>query len=271
MRRNTFLLPTSVLFLLLSVQCHKEPRDSPDSIIDLVISNYGGIDTCSVVLYDSPVDYIRLVHNKEIITTGRGGVVTLPLDVDDDGTADFEFRLDSWSQMSGTGWSKASVKGIHGTFEFNTSSSQDTTFQSDSFQPQDGSSWNKKVAVIDTRTISCRRLKDQDSILSIGKISRANYFRDGDLKSPTGEWSREEVFFHNESIHSSLQYDLRQNTDTIWFLRYNWKEINDCHSFPADTVCIWIRYAIDGSFRTGFIRLHAVPGQISVLESEIQK
>jgi len=92
-----------------------------------------------------------------------------------------------------------------------------------------------------------------------------------DLKSPKDGWTREEVFFHNVNIQSTLMYEQRQNTDTIWFLKYNWKEINDCHYFPADTVYMWIRYSGDGLFKTVWIWLVAVPGHISILESAIMK
>lgn len=257
--------------LLALLQCQKGLDDQPVGPIEGTLLAFSSVDTGNVFISKEEVPVIRIFHNQEIVSTGRGGEFVLPIDVDGDEIPDFEFRLDSWFQMSGDGWSKASVAGIHGTFELNVFTTQDTTFQSDNYLARDGSYWNKKVAVIDTRTYSCRRMKETDLIFKKEITRHVSHYETAELKNPTSEWTSEEVFFRNSRSHSSFLYDQKQNADTIWFLQNDPIEINDCHVFPSYMTFIWIRYSVDGFVKPGWIKLIAEPGHITILESEILK
>lgn len=270
---KNFLLVFATLFFLIPLTCcNKEPVGPEPKTIDLTISGKGTVDTGAVMASDQQVSYIRLIHNKEIKSIGRGGVFTLPLDVDADGTQDFEFKIDSWSQLSGAGWSWGSVTGVHGTFGVNTYETIDTTYLSSTFRIQDGSYWGKKIAVIRTVTESCRRLTETDTVQEVDTTSRITHFASGDSKNPTSGWSREgeEVMFWNSRWYGIGLWEDRQNADTIWFTTRG-EVVRDCHQFPADTANIWIRYMVDGAVKPGWIRVIVNAGQITVLESEIQE
>lgn len=214
--------------------------------------------------------YIRVIQNKELATIGRGGIYTLDLDVEGDGTADYQFKLDSWSQLSGAGWSRGSITGIHGTYEVNGYSVMDTTFLSKKWSVQDGAYWGMKIAVIRTETESCRRISEADSILQIESINRISRF-DNELTSGPGSlWTSGELCFWNSRGYGIGLWEEKRNADTVWFMTRG-NKVTNCHNFPSDTSCIGIRYSKGNTYKTGWIKLILSKGKFTILESGIME
>ena len=217
-----------------------------------------------------PGHTFHLTHNEEVKVTGRGGLITLPMDLDGDGNNDLEFKLDAWSLMGGGGWSNASINCINKAFSISTFVTQDTSWQSDAFTNADGSYWSRKVAVEITRTFSCRRLSETDSILNTRETVRIKNYDYCGKVNQDGDWTTDEVFLYRYNYTNSFGlHEVTRNTDTIWLIGY--KDIQDCHPLPTDTTYIGIRKTGKNTYKSGWIKISVKDGIIKVLESVIQK
>ncbi len=212
---------------------------------------------------------IHLVHNREISITGRGGENSMSLDFDGDGNGDFEFRLDAWSQLSGGGWSNASIYCLNGTYDLNTYTKQDTTWQSDTTLYRDGSYWSSKIAAMITRTVSCRQLHFNDSPLSINHTVRIKSYPFCGKQDAKGEWSKGETFLYKFTfVNEYWLSEIARNADTVWLM--NQKRIQDCNLFPYDTTYIGFRKSESGKTFRGWAKVLVKPWTIKVFESEVQ-
>jgi hypothetical protein len=217
-----------------------------------------------------PGSTIHLKQNQVLELTGRGGQLSMPVDIDGDSAADLEFKLDAWSQMGGGGWSWASVNCINGAFGVNTYVTRDTAWQSDALSYRDGSYWGPKLGVIITRTFSCRQLTVKDSILRTRETIRMKNYPVSDRANPSGEWTSPEVYFYNFGYTNSFGlHEIKKNADTVWLIEY--KDVVNCHLFPSDTTYISVRKSDGNEFKSGWVRLAVESRKITVLESEIQK
>jgi len=214
--------------------------------------------------------YRRIIHNKELVSVGRGGLFTQDLDVDGDGTSDYQFKIDSWSQLSGAGWSTGSITGIHGTFGVNAFTIPDTTFLSKKWQVLDGAYWGKKIAIIRTDTESCRRISDKDTVLVVDSIDRITPFGQEELLDTGPLWTTNELFFWNSRGYGMGLWEERSNADSVWLMTRG-NKIDHCHDFPPDTSYIGIRYYNGNQIKSGWIRVLVKTGRILILDTGIME
>lgn len=240
----------------LSFSCTRDPESDPD----------GGGERDSTEL---PGRVIQRFFNDSIVATGRGGSFTMQADLDGDGTGDLEFGVDSWSQLSGAGWSFCTVRPVNGSYQVSVAESADTTFLSISYRFLEAAYFQKQVAINIIRTHTCRRLLPGDSVLETSRSFRPVAYSEENKGLPGGIWSGEQLYLRNRSGYGPGISFEREVADTIWV--GSMEKVTGCLDFPDTTAYLGIRKLTGEKEKYGWIKLLVRGGFIRVFESQLQR
>jgi hypothetical protein len=215
------------------------------------VSTDDGILIGTIQSFTVPEGPLRLKHNKEYPPWVHGTYeYSLFIDVDGDAVNDLKF-IRQVSTPLGAPWSTSYyIESLGNGFYVNFITTKDTTYNFKTVVTIDGSPWDKKVAILDTTTLSCRKINPTDKIFSLWNFSRPKVYARQELYNYSGDWTDQRLYLFPRG-GTSISTIRKENADTVWLSTT--RDINDCHSYHD--MYLGIKRIVDGKEKLGWIKV----------------
>ncbi len=231
--------------IVITVSCD----DTIDNHDQLVMGSEKGVE---ITYYDT---IITGIYNN--------GTNDLFIDVDDNGSADFQISCEVWGSPAVGAHPKSFIKSLNPDFQLYGEYTNDTVFLNFSI----ASNPNSHYTILRYHQYSCSRIEENDSISSITSTFKTTPLVEGNIIKTDHFYASTQVQLMDES-YSFIPQPYSESNDTIIGVIFSYNR--ECNNFPIGSN-VYIGFKDRNKSKLGWIKFkYLSKNQFKLLETAIQ-
>lgn len=209
---------------------------------------------------------MKITNYAEIIHGDYNSTQNFPIDIDDNGEADFQVSCEIWGSPAVGQHPRSYIQSLNPDFQLYGAYSNDTVFHN--FTISSVEDPDAFYTLIHSHKYSCSRIDNNDSVISVSSSFKTPPLIKGSTISKEHSFKSEKALFIDDS-YGFPPSTYTVNTDTVIGVYTSY--IRECHNFPIGSV-VYIGFKNTKKSKMGWIRfMFTDEYNLLLLETAIQK